>query len=200
MKLRKQAGVVLKLATLIALVLLGSTADAQAYRVIYDFGYASSDGWLPVGVPVVAKNGDLYGVTESGGIYNLGSFFKLTAPRTLHGAWTHTVLYDFPGSKGGEHPGLLLIGGDGNLYGADFGQTIFELKPPTSRDGAWKYFALYTLDGQGQGSAIQGLVFDPAGNIYGTTELGGDLSCGQNGGCGTVFELKRPTKSGGMAF
>ncbi len=40
------------------------------------------------------------------------------------------------------------------------------------------------------------MVFDADGNLYGATELGGDLSCRQHG-CGTVFELKRPTKDGG---
>jgi uncharacterized repeat protein (TIGR03803 family) len=190
--------VVLMLAILVAIVLPSGPANAwgQSYRVIYDFGHTSSNGWFPVGVPAVAKNGDLYGVTESGGIYNLGTFFKLTAPPTRNGAWMHTVLYDFPGGNGGEHPGLLLIGGDGNLYGADFGQTIFQLRPPTSHDGVWKYTALYTLNGQNEGSAIEGLIFDAAGNLYGATELGGDLGC-RNGGCGTVFELKRPTKSSG---
>jgi len=190
-----QSPVVFALATLLAIVLSTSPANAQAYRVIHEF-QGSADGWAPVDVPAVANNGDLYGITQAGGIYNFGTVFKLTAPQTRGGVWAKTVLYNFPGSNGGQYPGLIRLGGDGNLYGADFGQTIFELKPPTSRDGAWKYFALYTLDGQGQGSAIQGLVFDTAGNIYGTTELGGDFGCG-HGGCGTVFELKRPAKNGG---
>ena len=39
------------------------------------------------------------------------------------------------------------------------------------------------------GSPRGGLIFDAAGNLYGTTEEGGILDCGYNGGCGTVFEL-----------
>jgi hypothetical protein len=102
-KLTRQSGrVAVALATLAAIMLLGGLANAaDTYRVIYDFGRKSSDGWAPEDVPVVTKNGDLYGVTESGGTDNLGTFYKLTAPRTRGGAWTKTILYEFPGGQGG---------------------------------------------------------------------------------------------------
>jgi hypothetical protein len=71
------------------------------------------------------------------------------------------------------------------------------MTPPTSHNETWKYTVLFTLTKSSQGSAIQGnLVFDAKGNLYGASELGGDLACAQEG-CGTVFELKRPTKDGG---
>ncbi len=199
MKLRRQsAGVVLTFAALISSTpSLGGVANAaDAYRVIYDFGQESSDGWAPLGLPAVTKDGDFYGVTTSGGTYNLGTVYKLTAPRTRGGAWTKTILYDFPGGKGGGYPESLVLGRDGNLYGVDYSQTIFELIAPASGEGLWTYAALYTLD-QSQGAAIDGnLVFDAEGNLYGATGIGGDLGCRQEG-CGTVFELKRPTKDGG---
>jgi uncharacterized repeat protein (TIGR03803 family) len=200
MKPNWQSGrVVLILASLISIVLLEGIADARgtAYRVIYNF-QGSSDGWEPVGVPAVAKNGDLYGITKSGGTYDFGTVYKLTAPRTRGAAWTKTVLYDFPGgAKGGGYPDSLVIGADGNLYGVDYSQTVFELRQPASDADTWKYAALYTLTQGSQGSAIQGnLVFDAEGNLYGAAELGGDLGCEQDG-CGTVFELKRPAEEGG---
>jgi hypothetical protein len=120
MNLRRRSGrIVLISATLIAIVLFPRTANAQgqAYRVLYKFGHSFSDGWFPVGVPAVAKNGDLYGVTNAGGTTIYGTVFKLTAPQTRGGEWKKTVLYDFPGGKGGEHPVLLVLGPDGNLYG-----------------------------------------------------------------------------------
>lgn len=149
-----------------------------------------------MGVPAVTKNGDLIGVTYAGGPDNLGTVYKLSAPRTRGGAWTETILYRFPGGNGDAYPAFLRIGKDGNLYGVDYSQTIFKLSPPVSGDGAWNYSALYTLNQQSDGAAIVGLVFDAEGNLYGAAGVGGDLGCG-NSGCGTVFELKRPTKSGG---
>jgi uncharacterized repeat protein (TIGR03803 family) len=187
------------LATLIASVTLGARANARddAYRVIYDF-QGSADGWEPVGVLAVAKDGDLYGVTEAGGTYNLGTIFKLTAPRSRVGPWTKTVLYDCPGGNGGVSPASVVIGKGGNLYGVDSSQTIFELSLPTSYSSPWNYTVLFTLNGNSDGANITGnLVFDAKGNLYGVTELGGDPSCGQEGGCGTIFKLKRPTKNGG---
>jgi hypothetical protein len=40
-----------------------------------------------------------------------------------------------------------------------------------------------------RGSPEGGLIFDASGNLYGTTNEGGLIGCGYNGGCGTVFEL-----------
>jgi len=197
LKLKRYAKAIL-VTVFASLVMLGGTAHAKdrAYRVIHDFK-GSSNGWEPAGVPAVAANGDLYGVTIGGGTSGLGTVFKLTAPRTRGGAWAKTILYDFPGGNGGGHPTSLVLGSGRNLYGVDFTQTLFELKRPTSDNGVWTYTALYTLNQGSQGSAIQGIALDAKGNIYGATELGGDLSCGNGYGCGTVFELKRPTRDGG---
>jgi uncharacterized repeat protein (TIGR03803 family) len=196
-RIEKHARAIL-VAIVISVVMLGGTANARdrAYRVIYNF-HGSLDGWGPFGVLAAAKNGDLYGIATAGGISNYGTVFKLMAPQTRGGAWKFTVLYDFPGGSGGERPSSLVLGADGNLYGIDFSQTIFELKRPASHHGVWKYRVLYTLNQNSDGVGIQGLVFDAAGNLYGATELGGDPSCLQRG-CGTVFELQRPTKDSGQ--
>jgi uncharacterized repeat protein (TIGR03803 family) len=197
MKLRRQSGRGIFTLALVAVVLLGGVTRlwGQAYRVIYEFGHDYSDGWGPTGVPTVAKNGDMYGVTSGGGISIYGTIFKLKAPQTRGGPWKKSVLYDFPGGKGGGSPGSLLLGDDGNLYGVDFSQTLFELKAPPVPGGVWKYMPLYTLSPT-DGSSIAGITFGPDGNLYGGAALGGDLGCG-HGGCGTVFLLKRPAGEGG---
>jgi len=54
-----------------------------------------------------------------------------------------------------------------------------------------KYFG-GKIDGRRNGSNPSGgLIFDAAGNLYGTTQEGGLIQCGYDGGCGTVFELTR---------
>ncbi len=76
MKLSGRSGrMVLILTTLAATVLLTATAHGQnkAYQQIYEFGRQRTDGWEPEGTLAVAKNGDLYGVTTSGGNHNVGN-------------------------------------------------------------------------------------------------------------------------------
>ncbi len=107
----------------------------------------------------------------------------------------------FP-SNNHEFPTSLVVYKDGNLYGAGGGPNtrgfIFRLTPPSPGGDTWQYAVLYTLQSSDDGSAIQGnLAFDAEGNLYGATELGGDMSCLNGQSCGTVFELKRPTKTGG---
>ena len=201
MKLCRQSRrVVLVLAVLVAVIPLRVTANAvDTYRVIYDFGQGCPSAWEPVGIPAVAKNGDLYGVTAGGGGCNGSAIYKLTAPRSRDGAWTEAVLYEYNGNA--EYPSSLVIGEDGALYGTGAGPNIrgfiFRLTPPNSGDGPWTYQTLYTFQSSSDGIVPQGnLVFDAEGNLYGAAGIGGDLGCG-NSGCGTVFELKRPTKSGG---
>jgi uncharacterized repeat protein (TIGR03803 family) len=203
MKINRHSGkITVILAALIVTTLSGGAAHAKdrAYQVLHDFGQGNSDGWLPVGVPAVAKNGDLYGVTVGGGTYESGTIYKLVPPHTQGKAWTEIAVYDFP-SKNHEFPTSLVIDKEGILYGAGGGQDtrgfIFRLTPPPLGKHSWRYDLLYTLANSSDGSAIQGnLTMDAEGNLYGATELGGDLSCEQDG-CGTVFELKRPTKNRG---
>ena len=98
---------------------------------------------------------------------------------------------------GTQSPVVVVIGADGNLYGVDYGQSLFELTAPESRNGVWEYRLLNALNGTTEGEGIQGITLDAKGNIYGATENGGDMSICQQQGCGTVFELKRPAKNGG---
>ncbi len=61
---------------------------------------------------------------------------------------------------------------------------------------------LYSFQGGDDGSnPVSGLVADQSGNLYGTTTYGGSGPCtdtfGIVIGCGTVFELVKPTRPGG---
>jgi uncharacterized repeat protein (TIGR03803 family) len=49
-----------------------------------------------------------------------------------------------------------------------------------------------------EGSGIEGnFAFDAGGNLYAANQLGGNIDCGVDGGCGSVFELRRPAKRNG---
>ncbi len=194
---------ILALLTFSVFVLLGSAASAQGYRTIYRFR-GGADGWQPFALPAVDKGGNLYGTTVNGGKYNQGTIYKLTAPRTRGETWSKTVLYNLTSQSPG-YPTSVIIGEDGALYGSGDGPNsrgfIWRLTPSLSHGDVWTYDLLYIIDSGTDGSAIQGnMLLDASGNLYGATELGGDPGCGQ-GGCGTVFELKRPaTKNGKWQF
>jgi hypothetical protein len=56
---------------------------------------------------------------------------------------------------------------------------------PTGKDTI-----LYEFTGGPDGEGPQtGVIVDLAGNINGTTALGGDLSCNNGYGCGTIYKL-----------
>jgi hypothetical protein len=66
---------------------------------------------------------------------------------------------------------------------------VFELTP--TADGGWTEKILHTFDDNGKDGSgpVAGLIFDTSGKLYSTTIRGGDQSCGDNDGCGTVFEI-----------
>jgi uncharacterized repeat protein (TIGR03803 family) len=60
---------------------------------------------------------------------------------------------------------------------------------------------LYSFKGGTDGyGPYAGLVRDPAGNLYGTTNSGGDLSCAEGTGCGTIFRISPSGKKIAYSF
>ena len=98
---------------------------------------ACPDGNTPEGALIQGKDGNFYGVTSSGGMFDqAGTVFQVTPSGQL------TTLHQFcsqPECADGSNPeGALLQASDGTLYGATntdgpngFG-TIFSLKPPAA--------------------------------------------------------------------
>jgi uncharacterized repeat protein (TIGR03803 family) len=158
-------------------------------------------GVEPLGTPVVAANGTLYGTTYSGGLGGEGVVYRLTPPTAPDGNWVYRVLHAFTGGLDGASPrGALALHGKGLLYGtttrarAHGGGIVFQLVPPTVPGGAWTENILYSFgfeSGDG-GDPTANVIFDSAGNMYGTT-----LANGSCPGCGTVFQLSPPSSSGG---
>ena len=98
------------------LLLPFTSASAGTEKVLYTFT-GGLDGAQPYQAGVIFDQaGNLYGVTQYGGVYGQGTVFKLTP--SPDGTWTETVLYSFAGgSDGGIPQGGLATDGAGNFYG-----------------------------------------------------------------------------------
>lgn len=82
---------------------------------LYSFGTNKDDGSEPWGGLVLDGQGNLYGTTYEGGLYNDGTVFKISP------AGTETLLYTFTGSSDGGTPsGPLLRDSSGKLYGPTY--------------------------------------------------------------------------------
>lgn len=186
-------------------------------------GKASNDGELPAGGVIADASGNIYGTTAYGGsggcvllgiTGGCGTVYEFSPPQTKGGAWTYAILYSFQGGKDGYLPiGDLAFDSAGNLYGStEFGGgkgttcdpdyqycgTVFKLSPPKTKGGKWTEKVLHSFAGGATDGANPNgnLVLDTKGVIFGMTTWGGSTGC-QGPGCGTAFELKPPTKTGG---
>jgi uncharacterized repeat protein (TIGR03803 family) len=155
------------------------------------------DGESPFAPLLQGTNGSLYGVTADGGSASGGTAFRLSPGGVF------TTLYSFcslANCADGDIPVGLIQASDGNFYGTTayggnpncgpYGNSCgsaFELTP----DGT--LFTLYDFCSQADcsdgGYPAAGLVQSTNGNFYGTTFYGGNTSCFEHVGCGTVFSL-----------
>jgi uncharacterized repeat protein (TIGR03803 family) len=186
-----------------------SHGGAWTPSVLHAFAGAP-DGAAPVAGLVFDKQGNLYGTTETGGIYGdatttNGTVYKL-APLG-NGEWDETVLHSFNASRtdGASPTAALILDASGNLYGTtDYGGsgiepysgiigagTAFELHKPTSGT-TWNSTILHSFSNDLLDGALPAghLVFDSSGNLYGLTTLGGYIEDG------ALFKLEKPKKAG----
>jgi len=78
--------------------------------------FTGPDGANPYAGLVRDAQGNLYGTTRAGGLYNQGTVFQLNPSGAL------TVLHHFTGGIDGSYPnGGVVLGPNGNLYGAAMG-------------------------------------------------------------------------------
>ena len=160
-----------------------------------------------------------------GGVVGCGTVYELSPPTKQGEGWTETVLYSFKGDKDGQLAGeSLTFDAQGNIYGATaygggYGScnepyyqhcgSIYELSPPQTKGGKWTEKVLYGFKGVKSGQQVGdganpngALVLDSKGAIYGTTYFGGNNVKGEceggvgGTGCGIVFKLQPPAKSG----
>ncbi len=125
------------------------------------------DGAAPVGPLVEFSDGNFYGMTATGGAHNAGTIFKITPAGSL------TTLYSFTGgADGGAPAGALVVGSDGNFYGATnlggstpaYG-TAFKMTPAGTLTTLYTFIDFFG----GDTNPLSGLVQASDGNFYGTT-------------------------------
>jgi uncharacterized repeat protein (TIGR03803 family) len=160
---------------------------AQTFTVLDDFCslIGCMDGRHPSPTVVQGPDGNLYGGTWSGGLYQSGIIFKLTPGGQL------TTVYNFCSQAGcadGSYPfGPMVLGIDGNLYGANWwggaaNRGILFKMTPSGQVTTFHTFCLQT--GCPDGAWPWGhLIQDLQGNFYGTASDGGVH------GHGTVFRI-----------
>ncbi len=154
---------------------ISATGD---YTIIKSFT-VNTDGGNPHGHLTLAKDGNFYGITHSGGSNGVGTIFKLTPSGTFN------VIHAMNSTTGGGASyGSLTEGKDGNLYGITYNGgsfsngTIFKIKT----DGTFtvlKHLKAATDGGASQSDLIQA----SDNNFYGTCYNGGTL------GYGTIFKI-----------
>jgi len=165
----------------------GSKHNGTLYKISLDGAYTElhrfkqddpSDGSLPLGPPVAAPDGNLYGVTRDGGEHGLGTVYRLSPAGEL------TLIHSFSGyGVDGSEPVSLIVGTDGALYGSslygpgrDYG-VVFRMTldgqwsllhqfPQNRKDGVFPVSLVAAGDGSLVGVAM-GLVSGPKRDFQG---------------------------------
>ncbi len=153
-------------------------APAGALTTLYSFG-GNPGGSIPAAALLAGTDGNFYGTTRQGGVYQAGTVFQITPTGAL------LNLYSFSGGTDGSGPAAALVrAADGNFYGTtqqggtSQAGTVFAITP------AGALTTLYSFGGNTDGSGpAAALVQGTDGNLYGTTQHGGAS------GYGTVFRI-----------
>ena len=152
-------------------------SDGTGYTKLLDFD-GSSNGSQPCG-SLISDGTFLYGMTNQGGLNNVGVVFKIKTDGT-----GYTKLLDFNGSQNGAAPHGAFISDGTFLYGttsaggANNLGLVFKIK----RDGT-AYTKMLDFAGTTNGSQPLGSLFSDGTFLYGTTSQGGANNMG------TVFKL-----------
>ncbi len=158
-----------------------TTGKYQAKQI-----FTGPNGDYPMGSLTNAGNGKLYGLTSSGGTYNLGTLFEYNPTNNQL-----NTLFSFDTLDGTNPIGDLLLASNGKLYGtaidggANAKGTLFEYDINTNT-----FTKLFDFDGNNSGEIPFGSLFEASnGNIYGTTYQGG------NNNNGIIYEYSPQTNS-----
>jgi hypothetical protein len=166
-----------------------------SWNVVYSF-QRGRDVASPLGLTVDSQ-GNIYGVTPTGGTANKGTVYELS--RSGNG-WTESTLYSFQGGSDGYEPmAPPTLDKAGNVYGTTYGGggnisnclaelegcgTVFKL---TKSGNGWTERVLHTFEGT-DGAELNSPVLLVGHTIYGPTTAEGPEE-GSQYSFGTVFQI-----------
>jgi uncharacterized repeat protein (TIGR03803 family) len=88
---------------------------AGTLTILHIFAGGGTDGAVPFGRLFQGSDGNFYGTTTQGGVWNMGTVFQMTPAGAL------SVLYEFTGGTDGATPFAGVVRTiDGNIYGTSF--------------------------------------------------------------------------------
>lgn len=154
-----------------------SITSTGTYKVLHSFGGGSTDGADGDSGVILGSDGNLYGVTRTGGTSGFGTVFKLTTAGVI------TLLHSFNGTSDGGYPANGLIqASDGNLYGTandcasscGTNQTAFKV----TKAGTFSVLATFTSGGASGVLPDTGILQLTNGTFYGACEQGGTSNAG----------------------
>ena len=154
------------------------------------FSFVGDGGYYPQGKIAFDSSGNLYGITTNGGSGYSGVAYELIPNPS--GSWTENVLY---GNVGLPYAGVV-IDPLGNVYGTSDANgiynegSVFELSPGKS---GWQFTNIYSFQiacGIDCGGSQPGdLTLTKSGKLFGFAGDAGIPACGNDQGCGTIFEM-----------
>ncbi len=154
-------------------VIFKTDINGENFQAVYHFQQYT--GSRPYGHVVEAENGLLYGLTDGGGIQDLGLLFCYDPAEDKY-----TVKVEFDGENGHSPEGSMILASNKLLYGVTPGGgtnhegVIFEFDPETEI-----YDVRFSFDGTNYGRRPVGDIIEAAnGKFYGMTYMGGDFDMG----------------------
>ncbi len=161
---------------------LSTSANAQTVSVIHNF--KGTDGFDPqYGLLAQGRDGLLYGSTEGGGSYSMGTIFK----QQIMGGSSTVDLHNFSGPDGAYPDGGLTLAKDGSFYGTTSGGGSYGVGVLFKMNSGGALTVLYNFTGGSDGGFPPSAPIEAIdANLYGVTSY-------TNSGISTLF---RYTPSG----
>src|SRR5262249_50606840 len=125
--------------------------------------FNGTNGNQPTGRVFLDSNGNLFGTTSSGGMYNCGTVFELQ-----QGSSTITVLANF-NDVNGIGPGDVVVDSSGNVFGTAGGGAFGDGIVYEVKKGSGVITTLGTFNGDNGADPSPSLMEDSSGNLFGTT-------------------------------